>query len=186
MAGIDIYPLECGVSDMEILNLVDIFKSQKTYSFEEDIKKDFWKDFLPEDIESVEANVKINISPKGYMRYELSLKLEAKVRAFCSVCLKEFGFDIVLDEVFELLDKGLETYSKSHMLKEEEFYTYYIDQEEFDPSEVVLDALIGAIPIKFLCEESCSLPSKVEQGNKSFAILKELLTKEEKNGGTKA
>jgi len=50
MAGIDIYPLECGVSDMEILNLVDIFKSQKTYSFEEDIKKDFWKDFLPDDI----------------------------------------------------------------------------------------------------------------------------------------
>jgi hypothetical protein len=40
MAGIDIYPLECGVSDMEILNLVDIFKSQKTYSFEEDIKKE--------------------------------------------------------------------------------------------------------------------------------------------------
>ena len=186
MAGIDIYPPECGVSDMEILNLVDIFKSQKTYSFEEDIKKDFWKDFLPEDIESVEANVKINISPKGYMRYELDLKLNATVNANCSVCMKDFSFYVNVEEVFELLDKSLESYPKSHMLKEEEFYTYYIDQEEFDPSNIIVDVLMGAMPIRMLCSESCSLPTKVEQKNKSFDILKELLTKEVKNGGTKA
>jgi len=186
MVGIDIFLRECGVSDMELLNLVDIFKSQKIYTAEEDIPKSFWQGALDENVEDIVSHVKIIVVPKGYMRYELSLKLEAKVRACCSVCLKEFGFDIVLDEVFELLDKSLETYSKSHMLKEEEFYTYYIDQEEFDPSEIVLDALAGAMPIKFLCEESCSLPPKVERGNKSFAIIKELLTKEEKNGGTKA
>ncbi|MGC8677836.1 MAG: YceD family protein [Hydrogenobaculum sp.] len=170
---------------MELLNLVDIFKSQKLYTVEEDIPKSFWQGALDENVEDIKSHLKITIAPKGYMRYELSLKLEATVRAFCSVCLKDFEFDISLDEVFELLDKSLETYSKSHMLKEEEFYTYYINQEEFDPSEIVLDALVGAMPIKLLCEESCSLPSKVEQGNKSFAILKELLIKEEKNGGTK-
>lgn len=170
---------------LDPLNLVDIFKSQKIYTVEEDIPKSFWQNVLDENVEDIISNVKITIVPKGYMRYELSMKLEATVRACCSVCLKEFEFDISLDEVFELLDKSLETYSKSYMLKEEEFYTYYINQEEFDPSEIVLDALVGSIPVKLLCEESCSLPSKVEQGNKSFAILKELLTKEENNGGTK-
>ncbi len=186
MVEIGIYPLEYGASDMEILNLLDIFKSQKTYSFEEDIAKDFWTGALDEDVESVISHVKINIAPKGYMRYELSMSLEAKVRARCSVCLKEFEFDMSIDEVFELLDKSLESYSKSHMLTTEDFYTYYINQEEFNPSDIVLDVFMGAMPIKLLCQESCSLPSKVEQENKSFAILKELLTKEEQNGGTKA
>ncbi len=170
---------------MELLNLIDIFKSQKIYSFEEDIERNFWKEALDEDVLDVVSHVKINIVPKGYMRYELSMRLDAKIKARCSVCLKEFEFDVAIDEVFELLDKSLETYAKSHMLTEEDFYTYYINQEEFDPSEIVLDSLIGSIPIKLLCHESCSLPSKVEQGSKSFAILKELLTKEEKNGGTK-
>ncbi len=181
-----ICPPEYGVSDMEILNLLDIFKSQKTYSFEEDIPEDFWKESLDEEIEKVISHVKINIAPKGYMRYELSISLEARVKARCSVCLKEFEFDVAVKDVFELLDRSLESYSKSHMLTEEDFYTYYINQEEFDPSDIILDALMGSIPIKLLCQESCSLPSKVEQENKSFAILKELLTKEEKDGSTKA
>ncbi len=184
MVEIDTFPPEYGVSDMEILNLVDIFKSQKTYHTEEDI--DLSKDMLPEDIKSIKSHVDIDIYPRGYMRYEFHIRLKAHTEAICSVCLSEFGFDINMDEVLELLDKSLEVYSKSHALKEEEFYTYYIDQEKFDPSEIIQDLLLSSIPVKLLCKESCKLEfKKVEQTNKSFAILKELLTKEAKNGGTK-
>ncbi len=187
MAEIDIYPQGYGVANMDILNLLDIFKSQKTYHFESNIPDYFWEEILPEDIKSIKSHISFDIKPKGYKSYELDIHIKANVEAYCSVCLKEFSFEIDNHDVFELLDKELESYEKSHMLKEKEFSTYYIDQENFDPSEVIIDAVLSTVPIRLLCQEGCKLEpdKKSEQKVSGFAILKELLSKEEKNGSTK-
>lgn len=188
MVETDIYQQEYGVVNMEVLNLLELFKNLKTYTIKEHIKEDFWKDILAEDIKNISADVELTISPKGYKSYNLNLYIKANIRANCSVCLKEFEFDINIKDNFELLDKELESYSKSHFLKEEEFSTYYIDQENFNPSDIIIDTVLGSIPIKLLCQVSCTLKpdKKAEQKNKSFDILKGLLTKEDHHGSTKA
>ncbi len=111
--------------------------------------------------------------------YELNLKSSFVLPLSCDNCLKDVDISFSKEYSLKLIVLNQNLIGHSISLSEEDFYTYYIDDESFDLIEIIRDTVMEAVPIKTVCSEDCKPFIKEDkQKDSRFDILKTLLIKE--------
>jgi uncharacterized protein len=122
------------------------------------------EDVLSDSIAKVPAQRRVQIDPyvKGHLRIDhcdqeiiLSGSMETMFSLQCSRCLVEFNLPVRVDPYVVIRPEDADNVDEGEGVADEEVYAFFIEGEEIDPGDVLIQEFLLELPMKPLCSEDC-------------------------------
>lgn len=122
------------------------------------------EDLLSEAIAKIPAQRRVQIDPhvKGHLHVNhcdqeiiLSGSLETVFFLQCSRCLVEFNLPVRVDPYVVIRRGDAASFDAGDGLADEEVYAFFIEGEDIDPGDVLIQELLLELPMKPLCSRDC-------------------------------
>jgi uncharacterized protein len=122
------------------------------------------EDVLSDAIAKIPAQRRIQIDPrvKGHLHVSqcgqeiiLSGSIETTFSLQCSRCLAEFDLPVRVDPHVVIRRPDADNFDEAADGADEEVYAFFIEGEEIDPGDVLIQELLLELPMKPLCHEDC-------------------------------